>query len=119
MYPHQTPFQAAQVVQKITDDLSERISDTVQEQMHLISPPPVQEHATPFMGPPMYYPPPFCSPATPPFPVQPQMHQTPPQETANVVTQNDIATIINTVVQIQQQTLQQMHGMLTNLSNTS
>ena len=67
----------------------------------------------------MYYPPPFCSPATSPFPVQPQMHQTPPQETANVVTQNDIATIMNNVVQMQQQTLQQMHGMLTNLSNTS
>lgn len=47
------------------------------------------------------------------------MHQTPPQETANVVTQNDIATIMNNVVQMQQQTLQQMHGMLTNLSNTS
>ena len=87
-------------MQEITDALSERISDTVQEQMHLISPPPAQEHVTPFMPPPMYYPPPFCSPVPPPFLVQPQMHQTPPQETANVVTQNEIATIMNNVVQM-------------------
>ena len=47
------------------------------------------------------------------------MHQTPPQETASVITQNDIATIMNNVVQMQQQILKHMHGMLTNLSNAS
>ena len=104
----QTPFQAAQVVQEITDALSERISDTVQEQMNLLVPP--QEHIAPFVPPPVYYQPHFP-------PTQPPATPTFSQESANVVTQNDIATIMNSVMQMQQQTLQQMQGMLTNHIN--
>ena len=62
----QTPFTAVQVVHENTDALSERIFDTVQERMNIISPSPGQEHANTRLR--------FCPPVTSPPSLQPQMH---------------------------------------------
>ncbi len=121
-----TAFNTANLVQELSAAVRGQIADSVQEQLNMLAPtmppPPAPEHIVPVQQPPMPPPPVFMPPQQHPMSGPPMMVPQvppvpfipPPNPQANVMSQGDIASVMQNVMNLQQQTIQQMQNMMNN-----